>query len=143
MKKTKLKLSDQYSYDYLVYGISSYENDLKMLWNINATLGIKLKLDESIKKVFGDEVISFKRYTQEDENDGSLLFQLMVNKYGRQHLIKGYKNIDYMFMAMSGIPETDNDGENLLYRLRTVNNLTAVYKLELDKKLIRKYLKEV
>lgn len=134
-KKKIHKLAIEIENDYSLIGIASHENDYRLSWAINKSLGLDLKksedftLDHPKHKI----LINYSFYVFDDENN-YITYNLISNKSEKGFLIPEMKNIDFV-LRVSGSPDQDliND---LVFNLKKIDIvITAFLISELSDKL--------
>jgi len=123
------KLEYKENFDFLLFGISSNENDYRLVWKINQTLcfnferGINHKI---ISKKTGQE-IEFVLYSYDDE-DTFYLYHLFANKSENGVLLEELKNIDYLIMIQGEFTEAFSNG--FQQRLKKIETVQGVFKID-------------
>jgi len=123
------KLDYKENFDFLLFGLSSHENDYRLVWNINQVFsfnferGINHKI---ISKKTGEE-LEFARYFYDDE-DTFYLYHLIANKTEQGVLLEELKNIDYLIMIQGEFTEAFSNG--FYNRLKKIDTLQGVFKID-------------
>ena len=126
MKKKIIKLSvnRQFQLIGIVTNLSSY----KLSWLINTNIGFKLTQHHDIIVESKNETQNFPSYVFEDIS--GVTYNLISNKTDNCILIKKLKNIDFFIKIEPSL--SDNKKNNLIEKLKNINNITSV--LEIDTK---------
>lgn len=113
---------------FTVVGISSHENDYRLAWNLNESLGLKLaQTDHLIPKTGG----AFTRFVH---RDAEKTVWLISNRRDNGYLLKTYKNFDFILKF-----EKKLDEEDLLLWLQALKKVTlvsAVVQIPLNKEIL-------
>ena len=136
----KLKISEEIRFKLI--GISSHENDYRLVWAINSKLGFQFVRTDSliIHREALQTDLSFNRYTYTDE-DKYLTFNLISNNSTEGFLFPGLKNLDYLVQVTGDILE--GEMAELLRNLKSVEVISACFILDPAKiKGIRNALQE-
>jgi len=126
-KKLKLRISDDIPFKLI--GISSHENDYRLVWAINNTLGYQFVRTGSltVHRPALNADLSFNRYTYTDE-DKYLTFHLISNSCAEGFLFHGLKNLDYL-LQVNGV--TNNlEMTELIRELKSVEVISACFLLD-------------
>lgn len=127
-KKKIHKLAIEIENDYSLIGIASHENDYRLSWAINKSLGLDLKksvdltLDHPKHKI----TINYSLYIFDDENN-LISYNLISNKSEKGFLIPEMKNIDFV-LRVSGSPDQDliND---LVFSLKKIEIVITAFSI--------------
>src|SRR5210317_416407 len=97
-KKFKLDISNLKSVGLI--GIISDESDLKLSWLLNQNLQIKLSRDEDLNWLSRElpTSLTFPAYSDQGSKYGPI--RLLKNQTLEGLWIKGYKQVDYLFLIM-------------------------------------------
>jgi len=136
----KLKISEEIHFKLI--GISSHENDYRLVWAINNKLAFQFVRTDSltIHREALQSDLSFNRYTYTDE-DKYLTFNLISNNSTEGFLFPGLKNLDYLIQVTGDILE--GEMAELLRNLKSVEVISACFVLDPAKiKGIRNTLQE-
>jgi hypothetical protein len=111
----------------VLIGIVSSEPDYKISLALNKKLKISLKQAPSLhlKNSSGQELI-FSRFS--DSSSSGIIFDLISNRFGKTHLIKKLKNIDFIFHIHNH--DNNDDTEYYISLLRDTEFITAVFNLD-------------
>ncbi len=129
MNKKKIKLDFTENFDFYLLGISSFEKDYRLVWNINNHLGLQLSRTDNhqaYNKKAGTEQ-GFLTYKYIEENT-FVSYHLIANKSDEGYLLEELKNIDF-FLLIQG--EADEDLASRLRReISSIENVQAVFQIE-------------
>ncbi len=125
-KKKILKLEIEPENDYNLIGIASHENDYRLSWAINNSLGLDLKKDEDLilnhpkHKI----IINYSLFNFDDETN-YITYNLISNKSEKGFLIPKMKNIDFI-LRVSG--STDQNLLNdLIFGLKKIDIVITAF----------------
>jgi hypothetical protein len=139
-KKQTLRLKMDEGIHYKLIGISSHENDYRLVWAINQQLKFQLVREENliIHQVKLKTDLEFSRYGYYDE-DRYVKYQLIANRCPDGFLFPSIKNIDFLLQVIGEI--SDEEMKDLNNQLKLVTIASAVFVLDPGKiKDIRKIL---
>ncbi len=129
MNSKKVRLDYSENYEFCLLGISSFEKDYRLIWNINNLLNFQF-YRTSNHQVFNrksETEQGFSSFSYKDE-DRFLQYTFIANKSEEVYLIEELRNIDY-FLIIRG--ET---GDNLLTCLKNdlsgIENVQAVFVID-------------
>ncbi len=123
------KLEYKENFDFLLFGLSSHENDYRLVWKINQDFSLKLERGENhklISKKTGQE-IEFALYSYDDE-DTFYLYYLIANRSDQGILLEELKNIDYLILIQGEC--TEAFANSFRNRLKKVENVQGVFKID-------------
>ncbi len=131
MTKKKHKLSFD-NVDICLLGISSHENDYRLIWAINESINIQLKHDENlvVQNKKHSEIQRFTVYSCFDEL-AMLKYHVISNTCENGFLIEKLKNLDFI-MQVSGETALQNL-DSIMQRLREIKIVTAVLMVDTEK----------
>lgn len=139
-KKKIHKLAIEIESDYSLIGIASHENDYRLSWAINKSLGLDLKkkedltLDHPKNKI----LINYSLFIFDDENN-YITYNLISNKSEKGFLIPEMKNIDFV-LRVSGSPD-QNLLDDLLFKLKKIDIVITAFQInEVSEKLRKKLM---
>lgn len=139
-KKKIHKLAIEIESDYSLIGIASHENDYRLSWAINKSLGLDLKkkedltLDHPKNKI----LINYSLFIFDDENN-YITYNLISNKSEKGFLIPEMKNIDFV-LRVSGSPD-QNLLNDLLFKLKKIDIVITAFQInEVSEKLRKKLM---
>ncbi|NOQ23996.1 MAG: IPExxxVDY family protein [Bacteroidales bacterium] len=125
-KKKIHKLAIEIENDYSLIGIASHENDYRLSWAINKSLGLDLKKSEDLTLDHPKHkiTINYSLYIFDDENN-FISYNLISNKSEKGFLLPEMKNIDFV-LRVSGSPDQDliND---LVFRLKKIEIVITAF----------------
>ncbi len=131
-KKKTVKLKVDHSINFIIIGISSHENDYRLVWAINNSFNTGFVRVDNLslfdKKL--DDMMEFSKYTYQDE-DKCLKFNLISNRCPDGFLFPQVKNFDYLFQIYGEI--TEEEIKDLLRKLKSVQVISAVFLLPPEK----------
>jgi hypothetical protein len=120
------KLEETIKPDFQLIGVSSYENDYRVCWDINNCLKIDLQRRENL--VINDRKTGISRefplFQFEDENM-YVVYKLIGNKSENGLLVKEWKNIDFL-LKISGEFSKKNLADTLLLIKKSILIQTAI-----------------
>jgi hypothetical protein len=115
-------------FPFKIIGISSHENDYRLIWAINSKLNLAFSrigefktLDESGKGM------EFSRFFLEDESR-FISFYIISNRCSQGFLLPEYRTMDY-FLFLKGELD-DNYPEILIKRLKSVEIISIAFLIE-------------
>jgi len=129
VKKKSHKLIYEPDYSFLLIGISSHENDYHISWLINRKLGLGLRKVRNLQifnKKLG-ETQEFSIYSFEND-ERSLLYNLISNRCDNGFLIEEIKNIDYLLQILGAVSEKDQ--EKIINTLKETEKISTSFKID-------------
>jgi hypothetical protein len=125
-KKKIHKLTFEFESDFSLIGIASHENDYRLSWAINKSIGLDLiKVEDfSVNHPKHKIQINYSMYNYDDENN-YINYNLISNKSEKGFLISEMKNIDFV-LRISGYPDTAFLNE-LLSRLKKIDIVITAF----------------
>jgi len=123
------KLEYKEAFNFLLFGLSSHENDYRLVWKINQDFSLNFERVDNhklISKKTGEE-IEFTRYSYDDE-DTFYLYYLIANKSDQGVLMEELKNIDYLILIQGEFTDAFSNGFH--NRLKKVENVQGVFKID-------------
>jgi len=101
MPKKIHTLKEKESYDFGLIGISSPENDYRISWILNNTMGYRLVKEEDLEVYHKrlEDPQAFHQFRYNDE-DTLLLYRLISNKCENGYLLEELTNIDYLIQVI-------------------------------------------
>jgi hypothetical protein len=128
-RKKRIKLQLDEDIKYVLFGISSHENDYRLVWAINNQLHMQFSRTENLvvhqSKLKRD--LEFGRYVYTDE-DKYLKYYLISNRCPDGFLFPELKNFDFLIKIMGESDEALIRGIPVLFR--KIGIISAVYKIE-------------
>lgn len=128
-KQKKHTLTFDVDYDYDMIGISSPNNDYRIVWAMNEVLHIRLEKgteDFILVNAKGEKKSEHPFYQFSDEENFLEMF-FIKNKYEAKYLIPENKQIDYFFFLVHNnfykIPE-------LIDKLKTIPTIHGAYSFD-------------
>lgn len=139
MKKKAHKLSYSPDFNFILYGISSHQNDYRLIWSVNTELSMNFSRKENliIKDEKLGEDLEFAMYTCHDENR-EMKYGIVANRCEKGYLIPELKNIDYLLHLTGEIDEMFQ--KKLLSDLRNIKSIAAVFLLNVEELKSKKRL---
>jgi hypothetical protein len=143
-KKRKVKLQISSDISFTLIGISSHENDYRLVWAVNSKLsfGFTRMADLVIHHPKLKTDLEFSRYIYTDE-DKYLNYLLISNRCPDGFLFPEIKNLDYLLQIVG---EADSRRLDVLIReLKKIDIISAVFMIDpkklkdADKKLNTDY----
>ncbi len=125
-KKFKLDVSDKMPIGLI--GILSDENDLKLSWLLNKNLQVNLSRDEDLNWLSRElpNPLAFPVYSDPVSKFGPL--RLLKNRTLEGLWIKGFKQVDYLFLLMKKTSREEYEG--LLDKIQKISGIRGVYILD-------------
>jgi hypothetical protein len=123
------KLAYRESFDFLLFGLSSHENDYRLVWKINQDFSFNFERGKShkiISKKNGEE-LEFPLYSYDDE-DTFYLYYFIANKSEHGVLLEELKNIDYLILVQGEFTDAFSNGFH--NRLKKVETIQGVFKID-------------
>jgi len=148
----RISHGDYADFDFLLFGISSNVNDLKMCWLLNRLFSIdfnrepdveiqhtKLGLVSSFcnfqfeKKSMEREISSFVNHGVASKyfDESSVIFQLIGNRHPSGNLIPEQPRIDY-FLLLSGDGIQELASNEVVIQLRGLEEIQAAFTIDVD-----------
>lgn len=128
--KRNLKLDVQPEFNFELIGISSHENDYRLVWAINHALHVGFVRMENLQVVVPktSAELEFSRFIHEDE-ERFLSYLLVSNRCADGFLFPGIRNIDYLLKVTQEQPD-ENMAKMLVKTLRGIDIVSGAYSLE-------------
>jgi hypothetical protein len=119
----KLKIDTRFPF--VTIGISSHENDYRLIWAINTRLNMPfVKMDDFNFTGDGSPGNSFSRFSY-DDTDRYVTFYIISNRCDNGYLIPEYRTVDF-FLFMKGEVST-HMREELVKKLRQVEIISMAF----------------
>ncbi len=127
-KKKKFKLDIKRKSQIWLLGILTDETDFKLSWLINQSLQIKLSRDEDLTWLSNSlpNPLAFPVYSDPISKFGPV--SLLKNRTLEGLWIKGYKQVDYLFIVMN--KEDQLSQQKIVEKLQNTNGIRGVYILD-------------
>jgi hypothetical protein len=127
LRKHKLEYAERF--DFLLLGMSSTENDYRLIWQINKQLGFEfIKTDNHKIKAKGSlPELEFSHYIFEHE-DLYLVFRIISNKSPDGVLMEELKNIDFLLIVQGKIEDANIN--ELVSGLKSIEHIQAVFRID-------------
>lgn len=132
LKRKNLKLDITQDLNFRLLGISSHENDYRLVWAINNNMKFNYVRSENLvvhlQKLKQD--MSFSRFIHTDE-ERYMTFYLISNRSPDGFLFPEIKNIDFLIQVVGEIK--DKQIEQMLKELRNINIISGAYVIDIGK----------
>ena len=129
MPKKIHPLQEKESYDFGLIGLSTPENDYRISWVLNNSMGYSLARLEDMeiyhKKL--DVPQAFHQFSYYDE-DTLLLYRLISNRCENGYLLEEMSNIDYLFQVSGEFEEKFISG--LVKKLNNLREVTLAFPVD-------------
>ena len=128
-KKKSLKLDVSPDLNFTLIGISSHENDYRLVWAINNRLKFRFMRTENLvlKPIREARDLAFGRFLYIDE-ERMLTFYLLSNRCPDGFLFPEIKNMDFLVQV---IGEMDRAGfDDLLRSLKNIEIISGAYPID-------------
>lgn len=128
-KKKSLKLDVSPDLNFSLIGISSHENDYRLVWAINNHLKFRFTRAENLvlKPIREVHNLEFGRFLYVDE-ERMVTFYLLSNRCPDGFLFPEIKNMDFLVQV---IGEMDRTGfEDLLRSLKNIEIISGAYPID-------------
>ncbi|NTV83921.1 MAG: IPExxxVDY family protein [Bacteroidales bacterium] len=132
IRKKTLKLKVNEDIHFRLIGISSHENDYRLVWAINNKLGFQFTRTESlfIHRAALKTDLEFSRFTYIDE-DRRLTYSWISNRCPDGFLFVEIRNFDFLVKITGEIREDET--KEFVKKLKTVDVVSASFILEPEK----------
>jgi hypothetical protein len=131
-KKKTLKLKIESKINFKVIGISSHENDYRLVWSINEKLRLQfLRIDNLVihhQKLKED--LEFSRYLF-DDSDRYVKYFLINNHNPDGYLFPELKNLDFLIQIIGEMNDTELKAFEK--KLKTVDVVSTAFILQPEK----------
>lgn len=128
-EKKTLKLKVEEDFNYKLIGISSHENDYRLVWAINNQVKMKfVRIDNLVmhnKKQGAD--LEFSRFFYEDE-DRYLKYYLFSNRCPDGVLFPEIRNMDFIIQIIGEL--TEGDFNLIIREVKSISIISAVFVLQ-------------
>jgi hypothetical protein len=129
MPTKKHKLSDRQEPDFMLFGISSVDNDYHLSWTLNNDLGMKLVKHEDLevfhKRLEGKQ--EFSQFSYFDENSLNH-YRLLSNRSENGYLLEELPNVDYLLQVSGDVDSGFSD--HLLKQLNGLESIRLAFTIE-------------
>jgi hypothetical protein len=141
-RKQTLKLRVDENINFRLIGISSHENDYRLVWSVNNQLKMQFVRIENMvvhnQKLKAD--LEFSRFSYHDEGR-YLKYYLISNRCPDGFLFPEIKNFDFLMQIVGDM--TDADTQAFSRKIKTVEVISASFVLQLKElKGIKQILQE-
>jgi hypothetical protein len=148
----RISHGDYADFDFLLFGISSNVDDLKMCWLLNRLFSIDFNREPDVeiqhtklglvsnfcnfqfeKKSMEREISSFVNdgVASKDFDESSVIFQLIGNRHPSGNLIPEQPRIDY-FLLLSGDGIQELASNEVVIQLRGLEEIQAAFTIDVD-----------
>jgi len=128
-KKNIIKLKTEPVVNFTLIGISSHENDYRLLWSINQQIGLSFSQDEYFVTECDKK---FARFIHTDEDQHLVLIS---NRCDNGFLLEKHKNIDFVLKFEKQLNEEDK--EQWLRDLKNTSLVSAAFIIPLNNKILQ------
>jgi hypothetical protein len=139
MSKKIHRLSEKEEYPFGLAGIASSENDYRLSWALNKTLGINLMRKEDLgiyhKRLDDEQTFSQFEYFNEET---LLQYRLISNRSETGSLLEEMTNVDYLLQITGDTDEVWID--NLVKELNNIDEITLAFRIDPESLKSRKKL---
>lgn len=129
MTKKSHKLIIKDDFRFLLIGISSHENDYRVSWAMNNSLGISLrqteKLDIYNPRINLNQVFSLYYY---NDRETLLQYYLISNRCDNGFLLEEMPNIDYVIKISGEVGK--NFSTQLINKLKKITIITTAFMID-------------
>jgi len=131
-KKKALKLKIENKINFKVIGISSHENDYRIVWAINEKLGMQFqKMDNLVvHNTKLKEDLEFSRYFFDDE-ERYLKYYLISNRCADGFLFPEVKNLDFVLQLVGEL--TGTELKTIEKKIKSVEVVSTAFILQPEK----------
>lgn len=115
------------SFDFILIGISSHENDYRLSWALNTALKINLAKKENLQ-VANKKHSEFQEFSlfAHQGGTGYQQYNLISNRCDNGFLLEEFKNIDFL-LQVSGSPLAKQD---LMNTIKTIEIVTLAFEID-------------
>ena len=124
--KTYYTLDCEQEYEFITLAINSHSKGYKLCWNLNKSFGLNFEMTDNHKVT---EELIFTRY--EAINEEGTKFNLLPNRSKKGYLIPSQKSVNYCLLISNN--NRDNIKDEILSKLRAINDILLVFELDLKK----------
>ena len=129
MATKKHKLNDKQAPDFMLFGISSADNDYHLSWMLNNDLGLQLSRKEDLevfhKRLEGKQV--FSQFGYFDENSLNH-YRLLSNRSESGYLLEELPNVDYLLQVSGDV--ASGFADQLLKQLNVLGNIRLAFTID-------------
>jgi hypothetical protein len=126
-KTVKLRIESQPHYN--IVGISSHENDYRLVWSMNEQLKMQFIRTTNLTvydpKVEAD--LEFSRYIFNDE-ERYLKYEMLSNRCDNGFLFPEIKNVDYLLLITGELSHTAFEG--LIKKTRKIDIVSTAFAIQ-------------
>jgi len=128
-RKKTIKLQVDEDIKYILFGVSSHENDYRLVWAINNQLHMQFTRTENLVIHHGKlkSDLEFSRYVYDDE-DKYLKYYLISNRCPDSFLFPELRNFDFLIKIVGELDDTIAKEVPVMFR--KIDIISAVYKIE-------------
>jgi hypothetical protein len=124
---SKILLSIEEDYDFILIGVSCHTKDYRLCWEINKSLNSDLKRTEDLEISKKGEVNFFSFYEYIDE-DNYIEYYLISNLGSNGYLIPEQKKVDF-FLLLKGNTST-NQAKDIIGRINSLSLVLTSFKID-------------
>ncbi len=128
LTKKSHKLTFEDDFRFILIGISSHENDYRICWALNNTLGMSLKRSENLTiynhRLSRNQVFSMYQYADQET---LYHYHLISNRCDNGFLLEEMSNIDYI-LKISG-DTGKNFSAQLVHKLKKNDVITTAFEI--------------
>jgi len=125
---TKVQLKINYNDEFVLIGIVSAEPDYKLSYILNKNFNISLKnITPVIVRDKNGKELHFSRFS-DTGNSSDNYFTLISNRFGKNHLLKKLKNVDYLLK----VNDPDININTFTSKLKDIDTVTAIFIIDTD-----------
>jgi hypothetical protein len=124
--KSVHKLTPECSTPFLIIGIASHENDYRISWALNSTLGFHFTKTDN-HKVFHkrfNEMQEFSMYRSNDD-DASPVYKLIANCCDNGFLLEELRTIDFVLVVENAA--SLGDGSQTIHQLKGIPFISTAF----------------
>jgi hypothetical protein len=128
LTKKSHKLTFEDDFRFILIGISSHENDYRVCWSLNNTLGTFLKRSENLT-IYNSRLKQNQEFTMYQYADQETLnnYHLISNRCDDGFLLEEMSNIDYI-LKISG-DAGKNFPAQLVHKLKKIDVITTAFEI--------------
>lgn len=119
----KQRLEIEQDEDFVVLGISCHDKDYRLCWKLNKQCHLALARFEPGQT--NPDVSSAYSYFKEDDR---IDYNLIANRTDTGWLLPNHKTVDYFFTLCD---PHEGPIDDLLHKIRSINNVLAVYEMDM------------
>jgi len=128
-KKNIIKLKTEPAIHFTLIGISSHENDYRLLWSINQQFGLSFSQGECF------EIDPDKRFAQFVHSDENQLLVLVSNRCDNGFLLEKHKNLDFILKFETKL--NDEETAKWIHDLRKTSLVSTAFLIPINNKILQ------